>query len=181
MTSGRRCALQKGFTYLTAMFAVAVAGLLLAGTGEIWSQSRQREKELELLFIGGQFRDAIALYYQRTPGMIKRYPESIDELLEDKRYLSMQRYLRKIYVDPFTGNRQWGLVPAPGGGVMGVYSLSGQAAIKTGNFALRDAGLEGGSRYSDWKFTYTPPVDVGAQTSATSINTTPNPGNAAAK
>ena len=175
MTSGKRCTSEGGFTYLTAMFAVAVAGLLLAGTGEIWSQSRQREKERELLFIGGQFRDAIALYYQRTPGMIKRYPESIDELLEDKRYLSMQRYLRKIYVDPFTGNSQWGLVPAPGGGVMGIYSLSGQAAIKTENFSLRDAGLEGGSRYSDWKFTYVPPTDLNVQTNTTGgVTSTPS-------
>ena len=102
MSSGRGRP-QRGFTYLVAMFAVAIAGLLLAVTSEVSSHSRQREKEKELLYIGDQFREAIALYYQRTPGTVKRYPEKLEELLEDKRYLSMQRYLRKIYTDPMTG------------------------------------------------------------------------------
>src|SRR6266852_4037970 len=108
---------QAGFTYLVAMFAV---------TSEVWSQSRQREKEKELLFVGGQFREAIALYYQRTPGAVKRYPEKIEDLLEDKRYLSLQRYLRKIHADPMTGKSQWGTIAAPGGGIIGVHSLSDQ-------------------------------------------------------
>ena len=69
MNSGRDRS-QRGFTYLVAMFAVAIAGLLLAVTSEVWSQSRQRDKERELLYIGDQFREAIALYYQRTPGTV---------------------------------------------------------------------------------------------------------------
>src|SRR6266705_6102304 len=113
MSSGKALS-QRGFTYLVAMFAVAIAGLLLAVTSEVWSQSRQREKEKELLYIGDQFREAIALYYQRTPGTVKRYPEKLEDLLEDKRYLSMQRYLRKIYADPVAGKLQWGIVAAPG-------------------------------------------------------------------
>jgi len=64
------------------MFAVAIAGLLLSVTSEVSSHSRQREKEKELLYVGDQFREAIALYYQRTPGTVKRYPEKLEELLE---------------------------------------------------------------------------------------------------
>ncbi len=143
---------------MVAMFAVAVAGLLLALTSEVWSHSRQREKERELLFMGSQFREAIALYYQRTPGAVKRYPEKLDDLLEDKRYLSMQRYLRKIYADPLTGKSQWGTVAAPGGGIMGMYSLSDESPIKSGNFDPNDQGFAGAQRYSEWKFIYEPPA-----------------------
>ena len=149
---------QAGFTYLVAMFAVAIAGLLLAITSEVWSQSRQREKEKELLFVGGQFREAIALYYQRTPGAVKRYPEKLEDLLEDKRYLSMQRYLRKIYADPVAGKLQWGIVAAPGGGVMGVHSLSDQRPVKSASFDIKDQSFAGSQRYSDWKFIYEPPA-----------------------
>jgi type II secretory pathway pseudopilin PulG len=71
MSSGRR---QRGFTYLAGLLAVAVIGAGLAATSELWSQSRQREQEQELLFVGNQLRQAIALYDQRTPGAAQRYP-----------------------------------------------------------------------------------------------------------
>ncbi len=164
MSSGRG-RFQQGFTYLVAMFAVAIAGLLLAVTSEVWSQSRQREKERELLYIGDQFREAIALYYQRTPGTVKRYPEKLEDLLEDKRYLSMQRYLRKVHADPMTGKFQWGTIAAPGGGIMGVYSLSDQRPIKSENFDTGDQGFTGGQRYSDWKFLYEPSLSSAADQS----------------
>jgi type II secretory pathway pseudopilin PulG len=157
MNSGKAPRLQRGFTYLAAMFAVAVAGLLLAVTSEVWSHSRQREKERELLHIGGRFREAIGLYYQRTPGSVKRYPEKLEDLLEDKRYLSIQRYLRKIYADPMTGAAQWGTVAAPGGGIIGVYSLSDRQPLKSGGFEAREQSFAGSSRYSDWRFVYEPP------------------------
>jgi type II secretory pathway pseudopilin PulG len=140
------------------MFAIAIAGLLLAVTSEVWSHSRQREKEKELLYVGDQFREAIALYYQRTPGTVKRYPEKLEDLLEDKRYLSMQRYLRKVHTDPMTGKSQWGTLAAPGGGIMGVYSLSDQRPVKSANFDTGDQSFAGSQRYSDWKFLYEPPT-----------------------
>jgi len=158
MSNGERA--QRGFTYVVAMFAVAIAGVLLAAASEVWSQSRQREKEKELMFVGAQFREAIGLYYQRTPGMVKRYPEKLEELLDDRRYLSLQRYLRKVYADPMTGNNRWGTIAAPSGGIMGVYSLSEKSPIKSANFDSKNEGFTGGSRYSDWRFVYEPPADI---------------------
>lgn len=154
MSSGRR---QRGFTYLAVLLAVAVIGIGLAATGKIWSQARQREQEQELLFVGNQFRQAIALYYQRTPGAAPRYPAELEDLLQDKRYPGTQRYLRKLYADPMTGKPEWGLVTAPGGGIMGVYSLSGMTPIKTSGFWERDRTFEGANHYSDWKFFYEAP------------------------
>jgi type II secretory pathway pseudopilin PulG len=158
MNSGNPPCAQRGFTYIAMLLAVAMIGVGLAATGALWSQSLQREREQELLFRGNQFRQAIALYYQKTPGAVKRYPEKLGDLLEDKRYLKTQRYLRKHYVDPMTGKSQWGLIEAPGGGIMGVYSLSKAAPIKSGGFAARDQELQGAESYSDWRFHYAPPT-----------------------
>lgn len=160
MRIGKRKKRQTGFTYLTILFAIAMAGVILANTGIDWSQSAQREKERELLFIGNQYRQAIALYYERTPGVIKRYPTKLDELLSDTRYNPPQHYLRKLYRDPILNQEQWGIVTAPGGGIMGVHSLSSTFTIKSTNFGYEDRAFEGVTKYSDWQFVYTPQISV---------------------
>lgn len=147
---------QGGFTYLAVLFIVAAVGVLLWKAGEYWSFAQQREKERELLYIGHQFRNAIASYYIKSPGTVKRYPENIENLLEDKRYLTIQRHLRKVFVDPMTTTKEWGLVPAPSGGIMGVYSRSEKEPIKVGYFAKADADFVSKTRYSEWKFIYVP-------------------------
>lgn len=149
-------AAQAGFTYLGVVFLVAVMGMVLASAGTVASVQRQREKEKELLFVGSQFRRAVQLYYERTPGTIKQYPKNLEVLLQDARYPTAQRYLRKIYPDPITGKAEWGMVEAPGGGVMGVYTLSDATPMKSGNFKEIDQAFEGKSTYSDWKFVYIP-------------------------
>jgi len=151
----------QGFTYIAVLIAVAVSGALLAAGSVVWSQQAQRERERELLLIGKEYQRAIGLYYERTPGAIKRYPENLDDLLRDDRYLSMQRYLRKVYRDPLTGKPEWGLVQAPTGGIMGVHSLSNGRPIKTGGFDDAGRDLDGKTRYSDWQFVYTPPLSTG--------------------
>ena len=148
---------ESGFTYLAVMFTVAIIGIGLAGTAEVWSHARQREKERELLWTGNQFREAIGLYYQRTPGAAKRYPERLEDLLEDKRYVNVQRYLRRIYQDPMTGKDTWGTVPAPEGGIKGVYSLSRGSPLKAVGFRAEEHDFERGRRYADWRFVYEPP------------------------
>ena len=88
-----------------------------------------------------------------------RIAEKLEDLVEDKRYPNPQRYLRKVYPDPMTGSTEWGLIPAPGGqGIMGVYSLSEAAPIKTGNFSMAYEVFHGSSRYSEWQFFYNPEI-----------------------
>lgn len=140
------------------LFTVAIIGALLAAGSSVWSQQTQREHERELLRIGEEFHQAIGLYYERTPGSVKRYPEKLEDLVLDDRYLSIQRYLRRIYRDPMTGNANWGTVIAPSGGIMGVYSLSEKTPIKIGNFEDWQKDFEGKGKYSDWKFVYVPPA-----------------------
>lgn len=149
---------QEGFTYLAALFLVAILGAMLAATGTIWSTAQQRDRERELLLVGEQFRRAIAQYYEESPGSLKRYPGSLNDLLIDERHLSTQRYLRRMFIDPMTRSNKWGLVPAPEGGIMGVHSLSEERPLKSANFSEADLELTGKTRYSEWQFVYRPAV-----------------------
>ena len=149
---------QPGFTYLTVLFVIALSGVLMAATGVSWQTVAQREKERELLFVGDQFRRAIGLYYERAPGGVKVFPKTLEDLLQDNRYLTVQRYLRKIYRDPITGKTEWGLVAAPEGGIMGVYSTSEEAPFKRAGFRVADEAFKDQPRYADWRFVYIPAV-----------------------
>jgi type II secretory pathway pseudopilin PulG len=142
---------QRGFGYLLVLFALAAMGLLLAGAGQVWHTTAQREKEAELLFIGHQFRQAIGAYYALTPDAAKQYPAKLEDLLEDKRLPMPRRHLRQIYRDPMTGRAEWGLVKL-GDRIVGVHSLSAERSLKT-TFHKRDAAFADASRYEQWVFT----------------------------
>lgn len=150
MSAGR----QRGFTYVAALIMVATMGAVAAAFGELTSHAAQREKEKDLLFVGNQYREAITAYYRRTPGAFKRYPHTLEELLEDRRYPVPVRHLRRLYADPITGAAEWGLLRAPDGGILGVHSLSQEKPIKSGGFAYRDHLLEGASTYAEWRFVH---------------------------
>jgi type II secretory pathway pseudopilin PulG len=144
----------RGFTYLTILFMVALMGVGLALTGQVWHTAALREREAELLQVGNEYRKAIERYYLSGP---RQYPRTLADLLKDPRQAGTVRYLRKLYPDPVSGKDEWGLVRAPDGGIAGVYSTSEQMPLKSGGFAVRDKELEGKTKYSDWKFVATPP------------------------
>jgi len=147
---------ERGFTYLGVMIIVMVMGMGLAAFGTIYSQTAQRDKEAELLFVGEQFREAIKSYYLKGPGG-QAYPKKLEDLVEDKRFPMPMRHLRRIYPDPITASTDWGLVEAPGGGIMGVYSKSEAKPIKQSNFSARQAGFEDAASYTKWTFVHSPP------------------------
>ncbi len=145
-----------GFTYVGLMIVIAIMGVMLAATGEVWLTAQQREKERELLFVGDQFRQALDGYYEHTPGQGLRYPLKLEELLKDTRHPATRRYLRRIYRDPVTGSEEWGLVKGANGEILGVHSLSEAAPLKQGNFVLADRGFEGKTKYAEWVFMHVP-------------------------
>jgi len=151
MNGGSR---QRGFTYVAVLILVATLGAVSAAFGELTSHAVQREKEQDLLFVGNEYRKAIASYYRGTPCAIKRYPQSLEDLLADRRYPTPVRHLRRLYPDPMTGKDEWGLLAAPEGGIRGIHSLSQETPVKSGGFAYRDRALEGAGAYAQWHFAY---------------------------
>jgi type II secretory pathway pseudopilin PulG len=144
---------QRGFTYVGLLVAVAILGIMLAGAGSLWSFAARREKEAELLFIGHQFRNAIARYYA-AGGF--RYPRELQDLLDDDRSAVPRHFVRRIYRDPMTGEADWQVIRAADGGVMGIASSSKAKPIKQANFDLFDAGFKDKDCYCDWEFLYDP-------------------------
>jgi type II secretory pathway pseudopilin PulG len=143
----------RGFTYLTVLFLVAFMGLGLALAGEVWQTGIAREREVQLLYAGNQYRGAIERYYLSG---LNQYPRSLEDLLKDPRKPDTQRYLRKLYPDPLTAKGEWGIVKGPDGGIMGVYSQSEDKPIKVAGFPLVNRDFENAAKYSDWKFVYSP-------------------------
>ena len=150
---------QAGFTYLLVLGFVFALLLSLTIATENIATTIQREREAELLFVGQQYRNAIASYYQKSPNGIKQLPLKLEDLLEDKRSLSVQHHLRKLYRDPITETEEWGLVRDGQGQITGVYSLSQDTPMLTQEdtrFAL-DVSADGDAKtYSSWKFVFSP-------------------------
>ncbi|MGV3499138.1 MAG: type II secretion system protein [Hydrogenophaga sp.] len=147
MTNGER---QRGAGYLFVLFAMAAIGIGLATTGEVWRTSAQREREAQLLFVGHQFRLALASYREASPLGMPIAPATLDELIEDRRHPAPRRHLRRLWRDPMTGSTDWGLVVV-GGRIVGVYSRDTREPLRTA-FAPRDAEFAGLASYSQWVF-----------------------------
>lgn len=145
-----------GYILIGMLVLVMLSGFALAHTGAKWSDARKREREQELLKIGHTIRNAIGRYYEQTPGVIKQYPPNLEALLKDNRFAEPKRYLRKMYIDPITQSEGWGIVEAPSGGIMGVYSLSDKTPIKTKNFRPIYQHFENRRYYGEWYFVYAP-------------------------
>jgi len=154
---------QQGFL----LVGVLVGFALIAAGGALVAQrladQRQREKELELLFIGEQFRAAILSYWKSGPGGVRSWPVRLEDLLEDRRFPAVRRHLRQIYVDPISGSRTWGLVNQ-GAALVGVYSEAAGLPFRQAGFTPAQKGFDGASRYADWRFIAEPPAPATAGT-----------------
>ncbi len=69
---------EAGFTYVAVLFAVAFMGLGLALTGGVWHTALAREREVQLLYAGNQYRRAIERYYLGGP---RQYPRALDGIM----------------------------------------------------------------------------------------------------
>jgi type II secretory pathway pseudopilin PulG len=143
---------ERGFTYLGLLFAIAILGLALSTVGVVWSTQIRRDREVELLFVGDQIREAIGRYY--AAGGV--YPLQLSDLVQDQRVPEVRRFLRRVYPDPMTGNADWQLILGTGNGIIGVASSSQLKPIKVAQFPDADSDFEKKECYCDWKFVYAP-------------------------
>jgi type II secretory pathway pseudopilin PulG len=144
---------ESGFTYIGLLIAVVLMGLALSAVGTVWRTSAQRERERELLYIGHEFRAAIAAYYAAGG---RQYPQQVSDLLEDKRGPKPNHYLRRLYADPMTGQAEWNIIRTESLGITGISSTSTAVPIKKGGFSPEEESFGDAESYSDWKFIFVP-------------------------
>lgn len=144
-----------GYTYIGLLFFVFLAGIGLALAGHAWHMEMRRERERELLFVGDQFRRAIASYHAGAAGK-NQYPQTLEDLLEDRRHPNPVRHLRQIYRDPMTGKAEWNLIVEQER-IIGVSSRSEDKPIKVAGFAERYQDFATAPSYAAWRFIHRPP------------------------
>ena len=144
---------QGGFTYIGLLMVVVIMGLMLTVASRVWSTTEQRERETQLLWVGHEYRLAIASYFAHG----HQYPATLQQLVLDDRQPVPLHHLRKLYFDPMTGQPDWTLVMTPGGnGIMGVASSSQRAPIKRLGFDVIDDSFKDKDCYCGWRFIYYP-------------------------
>jgi type II secretory pathway pseudopilin PulG len=123
-----------GFTYLGVLLAVALIGLGTTAAAEVWSKHAERERLARMDAIGAEYVAAITAYRDGTPGIVVHsFPPSFAALVRDPRFVTVRRYLRREYPNPFTGKSDWEIVPAPDGGILGIRArvqIDGEAVVR---------------------------------------------------
>lgn len=112
---------QAGFGYIAVLFIALILAIFSGVTYEQLNTVLRRDKENEWLFVGNQYQQAVASYYNNSPNGLKALPKSIDDLVNDKRFLKTQHHLRKPFADPITGGN-WLLISNGQGEIKGVVS-----------------------------------------------------------
>src|SRR5262245_4427390 len=86
---------QHGYAMAALIVALSVMAILLTAAMPAWRQLVRRDKEAELIFRGQQYARAIGLFQKKAgPGVL---PSDLDVLID-------QKFLRKKYKDPITGD-----------------------------------------------------------------------------
>ena len=142
-----------GIVLLALLLVLALMGIALMAAVDVWSVTRQREREEELMFVGDQYRQAIQRYYYAAPGGARVLPASLQALLDDDRYPVPIHHLRRLYPDPITGTTDWGLLQV-GDRIMGVYSNSEAVPLKQAGFALMYQHFAEQGSYRAWVFAF---------------------------
>lgn len=147
-----RAARQRGYILVVTMFMAFMVAVLMIALSRWWQAEARREKERELLWVGSQFRTALAGYAAATPVGSNPRPMALTDLLRDDRGGTVRRHLRRLYVDPITASDAWGIVQAEDGTVLAVHSRSALHPLPADGSSPRFRRFEGTTRYSEWQF-----------------------------
>lgn len=148
--------MKRGFTLAELVMVVALVSILAAVAVPTAKFTIKRQREAELRLVLRQMRNAVDEHKRLADqGMIQvelgteGYPKELDVLVEGVDIvgqLTPRKFLRRIPIDPMTGEAEWGLrsyqdeADSRSWGrqnVYDVYSLSGARALD-------------GSKYKDW-------------------------------
>lgn len=143
---------ERGFAFVVVLVVLALSMLGLSMAGPLWSQQVKRERERELVRIGGLYAQAIARYRALSPGSAKQYPQHLDELLMDGRFVGTVRHLRRLYPDPLTRGQPWVPLRDAQGRIIGVHSSSLDQPVAQGQAQVHGRAMPPVRRYADWRF-----------------------------
>jgi len=141
---------------------VVIMGIMLGIAGETWRMRMHREREAELLFRGLEYQRAIRRWHQyhltegkpfQTTTRPRRPLNELKDLLKDPGSLGKERYLRRLYTDPFT-TKEFEVVrsPNPQFGIIGVHVAGEEEPLKQGNFDKELNLLDQKKKYKEWIF-----------------------------
>jgi type II secretory pathway pseudopilin PulG len=85
---------ERGYAMAALLVAMAVMAIVLSTVMPVYSTVARREREAELVFRGEQYARAIGMFQRKYGNAL---PPDVDVLID-------QRFLRKKYKDPITGD-----------------------------------------------------------------------------
>ncbi len=154
---------EKGFSFIELLIVVTIVSVLATGALGLSRWGAVRSNEIELRRALREIRSAIDTYHEAVAGGLiesppaeRGYPPDLESLVEgvellatgedDEDVIQRMKFLRRIPIDPMTGDADWGLRSYQddsdsrfwgGENVYDVFSKSEGATID-------------GSRYRDW-------------------------------
>lgn len=125
---------QAGYAVIVVVLLLALVAIALtAAVPRVLTQGR-REREVELIFRGEQYRRAIGLFNRK----FGRLPLSLDELL----YTSQLSFLRRAWPDPMSAKGEWRVIRVgPSGEMIG--SVTGRVGPNPQALAGSGQGTSG--------------------------------------
>lgn len=101
---------ERGYALLAVFLAAALIAFYLYAQMPRVAFESERDKEQTLIDRGEQYKRAIQLYVTA----VKSYPQKI----EDLENTNNKRYLRRRYIDPYTGKDEWRLIHVNAAGIL---------------------------------------------------------------
>lgn len=143
---------EAGLVLIAVLIAVALAAAAASVAVSRWSDEIHREQEQELMRVGDAIAGAIASYRRASAGSAMKHPPELEDLLDDRRAFATLRHLRQLYPDPTMRGAPWGVIRAPDGGVLGVYSRNEATPWRRGTVRLDHVDLTSATSYAQWRF-----------------------------
>jgi hypothetical protein len=173
---------------VAALLIVVIMGIMLGIAGETWRTKMKRERETELLFRGLEYQRAIRRWHQydltegkplKTTARARRPLNQLEDLMKDPGSLAKERYLRRLYTDPFT-DEEFQVVRNAQYGIIGVHVTGEDEPFKQGNFDKELEQLDQKKKYKEWVFglpeAVRPPAGTVTQGSGAVPAPPPSPG-----
>jgi hypothetical protein len=164
---------ERGYALLTVLLMAALVAFYLYAQMPRVAFESERDKEQTLIDRGEQYKRAIQLYVTA----VKKYPAKI----EDLENTNDKRYLRRRYIDPYTGKDEWRLIHVNAGGQLTDSLVQKPPAAPGANGQMTGGPLSGPGTSTSAMGTAAAGTSTGPNANGTTTPTDPNDVNAAVR